>query len=131
MEKDTMKVGFICSTWDLLHPGHLYTLSKCKQNCDYLIVGLHVKGRNKKLAETVLERYSRLKACKWVDQIIPYETEDDLENILCTSNIDVRFLGEDYIGRDDITGKDLVNIQYISRTHDWSSTALKERIKKL
>ena len=126
-----MKIGFIASSWDLLHAGHLYTLAECKRNCDYLVVGLHVGGRKKKLVETVFERWMRLRACKFVDKIIPYETEEDLENMLYTSGADIRFLGEDYLNRKDITGKDILPIQYISRKHSWSSTALKERIKKL
>ena len=122
-------IGFIASSFDLLHPGHLFTLGVCRQNCDYLIVGLHVGGRKKKLVETVYERWVRLKACKSVDMIVPYETEGDLENILKTLDIGVRFLGEDYIKRKDITGKDLVPIRYIRRDHTWSSTELKNRIK--
>lgn len=125
------KVGFIASSWDLLHTGHLYTLEMCQQQCDILIVGLHVGGRDKKLAETVFERYSRLSACRFVDKIIPYETERDLENILLTHRIDLRFLGEEYQTRDDITGESIVPIRYIPRKHDWSTTALKKRIKEL
>jgi len=125
-----MKIGFICSSFDLLHPGHLYTLAECKRYCDYLIVGLHVGGRKKKLIETVFERYIRLSSCKYVDKIVPYETEEDLENMLKILHIDVRFLGEDYKTRKDITGKDIVPIVFISRKHNWSSTELKERIKK-
>lgn len=120
--------GFIASSWDLLHPGHIYTLAKCKTYCDFLIVGLHTGGRKKKLVETVFERWVRLKACKYVDQIIPYETEEDLENLLKTTKIDIRFLGEDYKTRDDITGEDIVPIIYIPRKHTWSSTELKKRI---
>lgn len=125
-----MKVGIIFSSWDLLHSGHLYTLLECKKYCDYLIVGLHTKGRNKKLIETVFERWMRLNACKYIDSIVPYETEEDLENMLKILNIDVRFLGEDYKIRKDIVGKDLVPIIYIPRKHNWSSTGLRERIKK-
>ncbi len=131
-----MKVGFIASSWELLHPGHIYTLAECKKRCDYLIVGLHVGGREKKLVETMFERWMRLAACEYVDKIIPYETEKDLENMLKTLDIDVRFLGEGYKTRDDITGEGIVPIEYISRKHNWSSTALvaqcqelKERIK--
>jgi len=125
-----MIVGFIASSFDLLHPGHLYTLMACQNRCDYLVVGLHVGGRKKKLVETVFERWMRLNACKYVDKIIPYETEEDLENMLKVLNVDVRFLGEDYKTRKDITGKDIVPIEYISRKHSWSSTSLRERIKK-
>ena len=125
-----MNTGIIFSSWDLLHTGHLYTLAECKKYCDFLIVGLHIGGRKKKLIETVFERWVRLNACKYVDQIIPYETEEDLENMLKVLDINIRFLGEDYKTRNDITGKDIVPIIYISRKHNWSSTNLKERIKK-
>jgi glycerol-3-phosphate cytidylyltransferase len=121
-------IGFIASSFDLLHPGHLYTLKECKLRCDYLIVGLHVGGRNKKLVETVFERWMRLAACEYVDTIIPYETEEDLENMLKVINIDVRFLGEEYKTRDDITGKDIVPVQYIPRQHSWSSTRLRNKL---
>jgi len=124
-----MTVGFIASSWDLLHPGHLYTLGECRKRCDKLVVGLQVGGRNKKLAETMLERWFRVKSCKYVDSIIPYETEGDLENILNTLDIDVRFLGEDYETRNDITGKEIVPIEYIPRRHNWSSTELRSRLK--
>ena len=123
-----MITGFICSTFDLLHPGHINALKDCKRRCDYLIVGLHVKGRKKILVETLFERWVRLNGCKYVDQIIPYETEEDLENILKTAGIDVRFLGEDYLTRKDITGKDIVPIVYIPRNHTWSSTGLRNRL---
>lgn len=122
--------GFIASSWDLLHPGHLYTLRECRKRCDLLIVGLHIGGRNKKLVETVFERWSRLQQVSFIHEIVPYETEGDLENILHTCNIDIRFLGEDYKTRKDITGKHIVPIEYIPRRHSWSSTELKERIKK-
>ena len=123
-----MKRGFIASSWDLLHAGHVYTLRECSRKCDFLIVGLHVGGRNKKLVETVFERWMRLNACLYVDEIVPYETEEDLENILFTSDLDVRYLGEDYYKRNDITGEDIVPIEYIPREHNWSSTELKKRL---
>jgi len=131
-----MKIGFVCGSWDLLHPGHLHLLGECKSRCTLLIVGLHVdpsverKGKSKPI-QTVFERFLQLKACRDVDQVVPYETEKDLTNILTTYNIEVRFLGSDYEDRqDEITGKDLVPIEYIPRLHSYSSSELKERIKK-
>jgi glycerol-3-phosphate cytidylyltransferase len=123
-----MKIGIIFSSWDLLHPGHLYTLRECKNRCDFLIVGLHIGGRKKKLVETVFERWMRLYACRYVDKIVPYETEEDLVNMLYTSGANVRFLGEDYVDRRDITGKDILPIEYIQRKHNWSSTELRKKI---
>lgn len=121
-----MTTGIIFSSWDLLHPGHVFTLHECKMRCDFLIVGLHVGGRDKKLKETVFERWMRLWGCRYVDKIIPYETEEDLINMLYTSGADVRFLGEDYLDRKDITGKGILPIIYIERKHSWSSTKLRK-----
>ena len=126
--------GFICGAFDLLHPGHLYTLREAKKYCDTLIVGLHVdpsyrKGKNHP-CETVFERYTRLKSCKYVDQIIPYESEEDLENMLYILDLDVRFLDADYIRKPEpITGEDIIPIHYIARYHTYSSSELRKRLK--
>ena len=126
--------GIIVGTWDLLHPGHIYTFAKCNEYCDYLIVGLQVdpnkerKNKNKPI-ETIFERWVRLIGCKYVDQIIPYETERDLVNLLLTTNAQVRFLDEDYEKHPDrIVGKNIIPIRFIPRKHDWSSTNLRKRI---
>jgi glycerol-3-phosphate cytidylyltransferase len=125
--------GFVASAFDLLHPGHILMLKEASNNCDYLIVGLHVdpskerKGKNRPI-ETVFERYTRLQACQYVNQIIPYETEEDLRVILENFDIDLRFLGEEYIGKDNITAKDAVTIMYLHRRHDYSSTNLRKRL---
>jgi glycerol-3-phosphate cytidylyltransferase len=128
-----MVIGFICGAWDLLHPGHLYTLHECKRYCDKLVVGLHVdpskerKGKGKSV-QTIFERWLQLRDCKWVDKIIPYESELDLLNILSMGDFDIRFLGEDYLTRKDITGKDIVPIKYIKRNHSYSSSELRNRL---
>lgn len=128
--------GFICSAFDLLHAGHILTLKECKQHCDHLIVGLQVnphlerKGKNKPI-QSIVERQIQLRGCRYVNDIIVYETEKDLEDILNIFQFDVRFLGEDYKeGKLPITGKDICPIVYISRKHPYSSTELRERIKK-
>jgi len=130
-----MKKGFTTGAWDLLHPGHLHLLCKCKSQCDHLIVGLHVdpsiERKKNKPIQTVYERFIQLKACKYVDEIVPYETEQDLLNIFNTWKIDVRFLGSDYEKRkEDITGFNLVPIEYIPRSHSYSTSELRKRIKK-
>src|SRR5210317_2419601 len=95
------KIGFTCSTFDLLHAGHIAMLREAKTKCDYLICGLQVdpsidrKEKNSPV-QTLVERYTQLKAVKYVDEIIPYQTEQDLEDILQMYNIDVRILGEEY-----------------------------------
>ena len=97
-----MRVGFTCSTFDLLHAGHVQMLREAKEQCEYLLVGLQVDpsaDRKEKNApvQTVVERYTQLKAVKYVDEIIPYGTEQDLEDILTMYNIHVRVLGVEYL----------------------------------
>jgi glycerol-3-phosphate cytidylyltransferase len=133
-----MKIGFTCGTFDLLHPGHIAMLKDCKAQCDKLIVGLHTDPtidrpdtKNKPI-QTTFERYLQLEAIKYVDQIIPYDTEADLSNLLGVLDIDTRFVGEDHIN-DQITGQLVcdqrgVDIVFNERNHDWSSTELRERI---
>jgi glycerol-3-phosphate cytidylyltransferase len=129
-----MITGFTCGAMDLLHPGHLAMLSYAKGYCDYLIVGLHTNPqidrpeKNKPL-ESVFERWMRLKACKWVDEIVPYDTEADLINLLQTLTIDIRFLSEEYAGK-DFTGKGIVKEHFNPRRHTFSSTQLRKRLCK-
>ncbi len=125
-------VGFIAGSFDLLHPGHIHVLAESQANCEWLIVGLHVdrsiekKGKNKPV-QTVLERFIQLKACKYVDEIVPYETEEDLINILKTFSIDIRFLGTEY-ERVKNTGQDIIPIKFIKRDHSYSSSELRKRL---
>lgn len=130
-------VGFTCSTFDLLHAGHILMLAEAKQVCDYLIVGLQTdptidrpETKNKPV-QSVVERYVQLSAVKFVDQIIVYQTEKDLEDMLMFLPITVRFIGEEYEGK-EFTGKDIcesrgVKIWYNSRTHRFSSSELRKR----
>lgn len=136
-ENSIFVTGFICGAFDLLHPGHILAFKLAKNNCDRLVVGLQVdpsvdrKDKNKPV-ETIFERYLRLKECKYVNEIIPYETEEDLLNILKTIEIDVRFLDEDYenLYKQKITGEDIVPIKFLPRKHSFSSRKLIERLKK-
>jgi glycerol-3-phosphate cytidylyltransferase len=124
-----MKIGFTASSFDLLHAGHMLMLEECKKNCDYLIVGFNVSPQNKDCIQTAFERYTQLKGVRYVDEIIPYSSEEDLINVIKSKEIDVRFLGEDYIGK-HYTGDDLkIPIIYTKRKHDFSSSGLVERIK--
>ena len=127
--------GFVASSFDLLHAGHIIMLEEARKNCDYLIVGLHTNPEHKKnLVQSVFERHTQLKGCKYVDEIIPYESEDDLKNLLQSLDINIRFLGEDYLRANrTITGYNtctLRNIEnyYCKRFHPYSSTELKKRI---
>ena len=134
-----MKVGFTCSTFDLLHDGHVQMLKDAKEECDYLIVGLQTDptldrpDTKKRPIQTLVERSIQLKAVRYVDDVIPYETEKDLEDILQMYNISVRIIGEEYQGK-SFTGKDIcvkkhIKIVYNKREHRFSSTDLRERIK--
>ena len=132
-----MKVGFTCSTFDLCHSGHVQMLREAKEQCDYLICGLQIDpslDRNTKNAplQTIVERYTQLKAVRYVDEIIPYITEEDLEDILSMYHIDVRILGDEY--RDeDFTGKDIckkrdIQLYFNKRDHRFSSSDLRYRM---
>jgi glycerol-3-phosphate cytidylyltransferase len=96
-----MKVGITFSAFDLLHAGHIKMLEDAKRQCDYLIVGLQTdptidRPEKNKPTQTVVERYIQLKGCKFVDEIVPYATEQDLEDILRSFKIDVRIVGDEY-----------------------------------
>jgi glycerol-3-phosphate cytidylyltransferase len=124
--------GFIASAFDFLHPGHILVLKECKRHCDYLVVGLHIDPSNEhkdknKPVESVLERQIRLNACPYVDEIVVYETERDLEIILSNWHLGVRFLGSEYKNR-PVTGEFIVPIKYVDRQHDYSSSGLRKRI---
>ena len=125
------KVGFTASCFDLFHAGHVAMLAEAKTQCDYLIVGLQtdpsIDGRKRKPVQSTYERYLQLSGCRYVDKIIPYDTEQDLINLLLTVPIDIRIIGEDY-RFDDFTGKGLHEIYYNKRRHLWSSTDLKQRV---
>lgn len=130
-----MTVGFVASCFDLMHAGHLIMLEDAKRMCDYLIVALHTdpsieRPTKNRPVESTFERYTRLKSCKYIDEIIPYDTERDLMNILRTKKIDIRIIGSDYKGM-KFTGSDLtIPVYYHKREHDLSSSELRARINK-
>lgn len=128
-----MKHGFTCSSFDLLHAGHIAMLREARSVCDYLTVGLQtdpsIDGRKPKPVQTTYERYLQLSGCKYVDKIIPYDTEADLLNLLTTLPIDIRIVGIEYQFC-DYTGKGLHEVYYNKRSHSWSGTELKERVRE-
>lgn len=132
----TDRVGIVASCFDLFHAGHVLMLTEAKEDCDRLVVALQSdptidRPEKNKPIQGLSERYIQVAACKYVDEIIPYDTESDLYNLLAGYDWDVRFLGADYYGRTDFTGYDLnIPIHYCSRKHDYSSSALREKIKK-
>lgn len=136
MTTEKHNIGFIASAWDLLHPGHLLALKYASIKCNTLFVGLHVDPSKERPwknrpVQSVFDRWVQLRATKFVqdNEIIPYETEADLLNILTGFQIDVRFLGEDYLNIDSYTGSNLpMKVEFIPRQHKWSSSALRQQI---
>ena len=134
-----MRIGITFSAFDLLHAGHVVMLKEAKKQCDYLMVGLHLdpshnRPKKNKPSQSIIERYIQLKGSKYVDEIIPYVSEQDVEDILKSFKIDVRIIGEEYKNI-DFTGKDYclkkeIEIYYNSREHRFSSTEIKSRLKK-
>ena len=133
-----MKIGVTFSTFDLLHAGHVLMLKEAKSVCDYLICGLHVdpqveRPNKNKPIQSIVERYIQLSSVKYVDEVIPYNLEKDLHDILLGYPIDIRIIGADY--RDvDFSGKDIcltkgIEIYYNDRSHNFSSTELRQRVK--
>jgi len=132
-----MRIGFTASAFDLLHAGHVLMLEEAKKHCDYLIVGLQADPSLDRPAkntpvQTVVERYLQLRACKYVDEIVPYATEQDLEDILSGMHIDIRILGVEYRDK-DYTGRDIckkrdIEIIFNERDHRYSSSGLRKRV---
>tara|TARA_B110000285_G_C14956958_1_gene529697 strand:- start:240 stop:677 length:438 start_codon:yes stop_codon:yes gene_type:complete len=132
-----IKVGFTASTFDLLHAGHVQMLREAKEQCDYLMVGLQMdpsgdRPEKNGPIQTVVERYTQLKALSYVDEIIPYSSEQDLEDILEMYTIHVRILGEEYRDK-DFTGKDIcrkrdIDLYFNRRDHRFSSSDLRKRV---
>jgi glycerol-3-phosphate cytidylyltransferase len=131
------QIGFTCGAFDLMHAGHILMFQEAKEQCDYLIVGLQTdpsidRPSKNKPVESVTERYIKLKAVRWVDEIVPYTTEQDLVSMLQMLPIDVRIVGADYIGK-DFTGKQYcedqgIQIHYNSRSHNLSTSDIRARV---
>jgi glycerol-3-phosphate cytidylyltransferase len=137
--KDCGKIGFTCSTFDLLHAGHVTMLEEAKRHCDFLIVGLQNdptldRPEKNSPVQSIVERQIQLAAVKYVDEIVIYNTEQDLIDLLLTLPIDVRILGDEYKTK-DFTGKDIAKqrgskIIYNGRDHSFSSSSLRKRVVK-
>ena len=132
-----MRIGLTCSTFDLLHAGHIAMLREAKAQCDYLIVALQVdptldrKDKNKPI-QSIVERQAQIAAVKYVDEVLIYCTEWDLLDIINMYPIDVRILGEEYRTR-DFTGKDEcrnrgIELYFNKRDHRFSTTDLRKRV---
>ena len=132
-----MKTGITFSTFDLFHAGHVKMLEEAKSKCDYLIVGLQLdpsidRPEKNKPSQSIIERYVQLRGCKYIDEIIPYITEEDLIDVLSSFKIDIRIIGEEYLDK-SFTGKEYcekknIEIYYNKREHRFSSSALRNQV---
>jgi glycerol-3-phosphate cytidylyltransferase len=132
-----LKIGIVFSQFDILHAGHIAMLSEAKNHCDYLIAGLQNNAqwdRSDKNApiQSIVERQISLSAVRFVDEIVVYNTEKDLEDILLTLPVDVRILGVEYMEK-DFTGRAIcekrkIELVFNSRDHSFSSSSLRKRV---
>lgn len=131
--RDGLKKGFTCGAFDLLHAGHALMLKECKDYCDYLIVGLQRdpnvdRPEKNKPVQSYEERETMLSAIRWVDEIVFYDTEEDLKVLLGQLDIDVRIIGADWKGK-EFTGHELsIPVVFNSRDHGYSTSDLRERV---
>lgn len=131
-----MKIGFTCGVFDLFHAGHVLMLRECRENCDYLIVALNkaenisgvINPGKRKPVYSIEERKLIMESCRFVDEVLTYNSEEELEALLRTKQIDIRFLGDDYKGR-QITGANLdIRLYYTDRSHGYSTSAVIKKI---
>lgn len=133
-----LKIGITFSTFDLLHAGHIAMLAEVKNHCDYLIAAVQTDptidrpDTKNKPVQSIVERQIQVSACRFVDEIVVYQTEKDLEDILLTLPIDVRILGVEYKDK-EFTGKNIceqrgIEIVYNGRDHSFSSSSLRKRV---
>jgi len=136
-----MKIGFNCSCFDLFHAGHVTMLKMEKERCDYLKVALQVDpttdrpGLKNKPVQSIYERYAQVQACKYVDEILLYDTEKELLNLIMTQDMHIRFLSDEYLYR-DFTGKQYcmdngIELFYHKRQHTYSTSELRNRVYEL
>lgn len=132
-----MRIGFTCSSFDLLHAGHVQMLRESKQQCDYLLVGLQVdptidRPEKNVPIQSIVERYIQLSAIKFVDEIVVYSTEKDLIEVLTSFPISVRMLGEEYKDQ-PFTGREIceqlgIDLFFNKRHHTFSSSNLRKLV---
>lgn len=126
-------VGFTAGNFDLIHPGYIYTFEEAKRHCDYFMVFLQKDPSETRYTKykpviPLYERYKTLMAIKYVDEVITYQTEEELTKLIEFYNPDIRILGDDYIGK-RFTGDHLPpKVVYTTRSHGWSTTKLKDMI---
>jgi glycerol-3-phosphate cytidylyltransferase len=132
------KIGITFSTFDMLHAGHVAMLSEAKNHCDYLICGLQTDPtidrpdtKNKPI-QSIVERQIQLAACRYVDEVVVYQTEQDLIDLLLILPLDIRILGEEYndtnfTGRSEGQGRQ-IQVIFNRRDHSFSSSSLRKRV---
>jgi glycerol-3-phosphate cytidylyltransferase len=138
LKQDGLKVGIVFSAFDLFHAGHVAMLSEAKNHCDYLIAALQTDPtidrpdtKNPPI-QTIVERQIQLSTNRNVDEVVIYQTEKDLEDLLLILPVDVRILGVEYADK-DFTGRDICNkrgieIVFNGRDHSFSSSSLRRRV---
>lgn len=133
-----LKIGITFSTFDLLHAGHIAMLSEAKNHCDYLIAGLQTDptidrpDTKNKPVQSIVERQIQLNACRFVDEVVVYQTEQDLIDLLLILPVDVRILGVEYehqnfTGRGECMDRG-IELVFNSRDHSFSSSSLRKRV---
>ena len=135
MISDKKIIGFTAGNFDLLHPGYIYTFEEAKRHCDYFMVFLQSdpsETRNTKYKPVIplYERYKTLMSVKYIDEVVTYQTEEELLKLIEFYKPDIRILGDDYIGK-RFTGDHLpIKVIYTTRSQDWSTTKIKDLITK-
>jgi glycerol-3-phosphate cytidylyltransferase len=138
LKEDGKKIGITFSAWDLLHAGHIAMLAEAKNQCDYLIAGLQTDptidrpDTKNKPVQSIVERQIQLSSCRFVDEVVVYQTERDLVDLLLILPVDVRILGVEYENK-DFTGKKEclergIELVFNSRDHSFSSSSLRKRV---
>jgi len=138
LKDEGKKIGVTFSTFDLFHAGHVAMLSEAKNHCDYLIAGLQTDptidrpDTKNKPVQSIVERQIQLAACRYVDEVVIYQTEQDLIDLLLILPLDVRVLGEEY-QYSDFTGNGEcmyrgIELIYNKRDHSFSSSSLRKRV---
>ena len=138
LKADGKRIGITFSTFDMLHAGHIAMLSEAKNHCDYLIAGLQTDptidrpGQKNPPVQSIVERQIQLAACRYVDEVVVYQTEEDLVDLLLILPVDVRILGVEYQGL-DFTGWEEcrnrgIELVFNKRDHSFSSSSLRRRV---
>jgi glycerol-3-phosphate cytidylyltransferase len=140
LKAEGKRIGITFSTFDMLHAGHIAMLSEAKNHCDYLIAGLQTDptidrpGQKNPPVQSIVERQIQLAACRYVDEVVVYQTEEDLIDLLLILPVDVRILGVEYQGM-DFSGRDEcvtrgIDLIFNGRDHSFSSSSLRRRVAK-